>query len=222
MTIHVINPNSSREVTRGIDDAIGPMRDRSPVPIECHTLADGPAGIETQAEVDGVVAPLLERAAALRHSASAIVVACFSDPGLAALREQHAAPVLGIAESAVLTAMALGQRFGIVSIKRGSVARHLRYLGAMGVTDRLAADLPVGLGVAELADRSRTLARLTEVGTALRDAHGADVVILGCAGMARYRGPLEAALDLPVVEPCQAAVASAIGRVALASAMEGL
>ncbi|SFP63334.1 aspartate/glutamate racemase family protein [Tranquillimonas alkanivorans] len=216
MTIHVINPNSSVHVTEGIDAAIAPMRTLSPVPIACHTLAEGPPGIETQAHVEGVVAPLLARAAELEDGASAFVIACFSDPGLAAMRERSARPVLGIAESAVLHAMTLGQRFGILSIKRASVARHVRYLGAMGVLDRLAADLPIDMGVAELADAGRTLDRLAEVGATLRDVHGADVLITGCAGMAQYRPALEEALGLPVVDPCQAAVAAAIGRVALA------
>jgi len=49
----------------------------------------------------------------------------------------------------------------------------------------------------------------------LRDRHGADVLVMGCAGMARYRIDLAEALDIPVVEPTQAAVAMAIGRVRL-------
>lgn len=217
MTIHVINPNSSRAVTDGIDAAIHPMRARAPVPIRCHTLKAGPPGIESQADGDLVIGPLLDLAASLEPDASAFVVACFSDPGLAALRERSARPVLGIGESAFLTALTLGHRFGILSIRRGSVARHLRYLGALGLTGRLAADLPIGMGVAELADPDRTLARLTEVGGRLRDDHGADVLIPGCAGMAPLRARLAAALGVPVVDPCQAAVAAAIGRVALSA-----
>ncbi|WP_227285693.1 MULTISPECIES: aspartate/glutamate racemase family protein [Paracoccaceae] len=216
MSIHIINPNSSRAVTDGIDAAIDPMRAASPVPILCSHLQGTPAGIETQAHVDGVVAPLLARAAELEEEASAFVIACFSDPGLAALREQSAKPVLGIAESAVLTAMTLGQRFGILSILPTSVPRHMRFLGAMGVMDRLAGDLPLDLGVADLRDEARTFARQKEVGARLRDSHGADVLILGCAGMTAYRNRLSDALGLPVVEPCQAAAAMAIGRVALA------
>lgn len=215
MTIHVINPNSSIHVTDGIDRAIDPMRAASPVPIACHTLDEGPPGIETQAHVDGVVAPLLARAATLEQDASAFVIACYSDPGLAAMREQSMRPVIGIAEASILTAMTLGQRFGILSILSRSIPRHMRYIGAMGVMERLAGDRPLDLGVAELAQEDRTFARLKEVGTALRDGDGADVLILGCAGMTAFRAALEDALDVPVVEPCQAATALAIGRVAL-------
>ena len=215
MTIYVINPNSSQTVTDGIARAIAPMRAASSVPIEARTLADGPPGIETQAQVDGVVGPLLAECARLEDSASAFVVACFSDPGLAALRERSARPVLGIAEAAILTAMTLGQRFGIVSILSASIPRHMRYLGAMGVLDRLAGDAPLEMGVLDLADHGRTLDRLKAVSTDLRDRMMADVIILGCAGMTALRADLEDHLEIPVVEPCQAATAMAIGRVAL-------
>ncbi|SDU03065.1 aspartate/glutamate racemase family protein [Stappia sp. ES.058] len=216
MTLHILNPNSSRVVTDGIDAAIDPMRAGAGVDIRCHLLPEGPEGIETQAHVDGVVLPLLAQARALEAGASAFVIACFSDPGLAALREQSARPVLGIGESAYITALTMGQRFGILSIKRGSVARHIRTLGAMGLLDRLAADRPIDLGVADLSDETRTRARLDEVGAQLRDADGADVLILGCAGMARYRQDLQQTLGIPVIDPCQAATAMALGRIALA------
>lgn len=215
MTIYIINPNSSVHVTEGIDHAVDPLRSASPVPIEAHTLKQGPPGIETQAHVDGVVGPLLSHCAALEDQASAFVVACFSDPGLAALREQSRHPVIGIAEASILTAMTLGQRFGIISILAKSIPRHMRYVGAMGVMDRLAGDQPLELGVLELADETRAFERLKTVGANLRDGTMADVLILGCAGMTRFRKDLETHLGVPVVEPCQAAAAMAIGRVAL-------
>ncbi|MGH7058359.1 MAG: aspartate/glutamate racemase family protein, partial [Acetobacteraceae bacterium] len=49
----------------------------------------------------------------------------------------------------------------------------------------------------------------------LRDTHGAGVLVMGCAGMARYPAALEQALPIPVVEPTQAAVVMACGRVRL-------
>ena len=214
-TIFVINPNSSETVTAGIDAAVEPLRSSDGPQIACMTLAEGPPGIQSQRDVDSVIGPLLKTAAKFENAASAFVVACFSDPGMHSLREQSRLPVLGIAECGVLTALTLGQRFGVIAILPNSVPRHLRYFGAMGVTDRLAADLPVGLGVAELADAGQTLDRMTDVGETLRDVHGADVLVMGCAGMASYREPLERTLGIPVVEPTQAAVTMAIGRVRL-------
>lgn len=214
-TVYVINPNSSVSVTQGIDAAVGPLRSADGPAIACLTLAEGPAGVQSQRDVDGIVGPLLARAATLEDQAGAFVIACFSDPGLHSLREQSRRPVLGIAECGVLTALTLGQRFGVVAILPTSIPRHLRYFGAMGVSSRLAGDRAIGLGVTELADEERTLARMIEVGRVLRDTDGADVMVMGCAGMARFRDPLEQALGIPVVEPTQAAVAMAIGRVRL-------
>ncbi len=214
-TIYVINPNSTERVTRGIDDAITPLRMAGGPPIECLTLAEGPPGIQSQRDVDELVSALLRRTAGLENDAAAFVIACFSDPGMYALREQSKKPVLGIAECGVLTALTLGQRFGIVAMLDNSVPRHLRYLGAMGVMNRFAGDLAVNLTIAEMADDERTLGRMIGVGRVLRDSHHAEVLVMGCAGMARFRAALEQELGVPVVEPTQAALAMAIGRVQL-------
>lgn len=221
MTIHVINPNSLTEVTRGIDLAIDAMRSLSPVPIACHTLHAGPPGIETQAHVDLVVAPLLAQADRLKEDASAFVVACYSDPGLASLREALDVPVIGIAEAAILTALTRAQRFGVLSVGAASIPRHMRALGAMGLSARCAGDRALNLSVRALADPAQTITRLGDVGKMLRDTDGAEVLILGCAGMARYRKELETALGVPVIDPCQAATAMAIGALALSKAEEG-
>lgn len=214
-TIYVINPNSTERVTREIDVAVAPLRLTGGPAIECLTLADGPPGIQSQCDVDGLIPALLKRAASLENEASAFVVACFSDPGMHSLREQSAKPVLGIAECGVLMALTLGQRFGIVAMLQNSIPRHLRYLGAMGMMDRFAGDLPVNLTIQEMADERITLERMIGVGRTLRDTHHADVLVMGCAGMARFREPLERALGIPIVEPTQAAVTMAIGRVRL-------
>lgn len=215
-TIYVINPNSTERVTREIDVAVAPLRLAGGPPIECLTLAEGPPGIQSQRDADGLIPALLKRAAALENEAAAFVVACFSDPGMHALREQSQKPVLGIAEAGVLTALTLGQRFGIVAMLQNSIPRHLRYLGAMGVMGRFAGDLPVNLTIAEMADDALTLGRMLAVGRTLRDTHHADVLVMGCAGMARFREALEQELGIPIVEPTQAAVTMAIGRVRLA------
>jgi len=213
VTLVVINPNSSEAVTKGIDTALAPLRGFG-MPIRCMTLAEGPPGIESQAEADLTIAPMLTLAAA-QADATGYVIACFGDPGLHALRDRTSLPVVGIQEAGVLMALALGQRFGVISILPASVPRHLRAFGAMGVLDRLAGDRAIGLGVADLADAARTLAAMVETGRALRDTDGADVLVMGCAGMAAFRGEIEAATGLPVVEPCRAGAALALGRIAL-------
>ncbi len=212
--LHILNPNSSEAVTDGIAAAVEPLA-AAGIPIRCHTLAEGPPGIESQADADRVVPHLLALAKRLEPESVGFVVACFGDPGLHALRHETALPVTGIQEAAVLHALSLGHRFGVLSILGPSIPRHLRSFGAMGVLDRLAADLPLNLGVAELSDRARTLARMEEVGRTLIEAHGAEVLILGCAGMAALRAPLESCLGVPVVDPCQAGAALAMSHILL-------
>lgn len=213
-TLIVINPNSSQTVTAGIAEAVAPLK-RFGVPIRCETLAAGPLAIESQAEAERVVPPLLDFALAFEDEAAGFLIACFGDPGVHALRDLTTLPVLGIQEAAVANALTFGQRFGVISILPASIPRHMRSFAAMGVMDRLAGDRALGRGVAELSDEDATVAALVETGTALRDRDGAEVLILGCAGMAGYRAEVEAATGLPVVEPCQAAAAMALGRIAL-------
>jgi allantoin racemase len=212
VTLYVVNPNSSVAVTAGIDRAVAPFRSADGPRIECITLDEGPPGIQTQRDVDGVIDPLCRRIAALDESASAFVIACFSDPGLHSAREVSRKPVLGIMECGLLTALTLGQRFGVIAILPTSIARHRRMINAMGISSRLANERAVGLPVVELADESKTLGRMIEAARALRE-DGADSVVMGCAGMAQYRARVESEAGIPVVEPTQAAVAMALGRV---------
>jgi len=211
--ILVINPNSNQLVTQGLEQALKPLDFEGGPEIVCETLTEGPYGIESQADVDGVAMPLRRLVEGDNRSA-AFVIACYSDPGLHVCREATDRPVFGIAECGVLTALARAERFGVIAILQRSIARHMRYLRQMGLTDRLAGERPLELSVAESASE-KTLPRMIEVGRALKDADGANAIVMGCAGMARHRKPLEDALGIPVIDPTQAAVTMAIGAVQL-------
>ena len=211
--ILVINPNSTRDVTAHIDRSLQGLRFADGPRIVCDTLLTGPPGIESQAHVDGTSERLLAYFAANpdHRKAQAVVLACFSDPGLYALREVLPCPVLGSAECAYLTAAARGERFGVISILARVVARHRRQVRLLGLEHKLAADLPIERSVVALSDEEATFGRMREVGGRLVTEHGADVVVMGCAGMARYRDRLKDALQVPVIDPTQAAVAMALG-----------
>ena len=213
--IHVINPNSNPDVTRGLDAALEPLRFKDGPEIVCSTLAEGPFGVETQEHVESVALPLA-RLVRSDTAASAFVLACYSDPGLHVCREATRVPVLGIAESGILAALSRGERFGVIAISSRSIARHMRYMRQMGVMARLAGERALEMSVAETASGAGTLARMIAVGRQLVAEDGAGVIVMGCAGMARHRRPLEDALAVPVVDPTQAAVTMAVGMVALA------
>ena len=85
----------------------------------------------------------------------------------------------------------------------------------MGLTDRLTRERPLNMSVAETASGEGTLAKMIEVGRALQE-DGSGAIVMGCAGMARHRKPLEQALGIPVIDPTQAAVAMALGTVQFA------
>jgi allantoin racemase len=215
--ILVVNPNSNEAVTTGLADALAPVQFADGPQIECLTLQEGPYGIETQEHVESVTMPL-RRLVTGSNDVDAFVIACYSDPGLHVCREATSRPVFGINECGVLTALASGERFGVIAIAQRSIRRHIRYMRQMGLLDRLAGERPLNMSVAETASGNDTLERMVAIGQQLRDQDGADVIVMGCAGMARHRAPLQAALGVPVVDPTQAAVAMAIGAVQFARA----
>jgi allantoin racemase len=217
--ILIINPNSNPAVTSGLDAAVAGFRAPGLPRLTCVQLNDGPFGIESQAHVDGA-GPMLARYIAT-NPASAYVIACYSDPGLYIAREATARPVFGIAACGMLDALARADRFGVIAIRDVSIKRHLRYMRQMGVMERCVGERALDMSVAETASGEGTLARMIAVGTALRDLDKAEAIVMGCAGMARHRAPLESALGIPVIDPTQSAVAMAIGAVVVGSGQIG-
>ena len=207
--ILVLNPNSSEEVTRRMAATVAPFADGLPE-LAYGTLAEAPAAIESDADTRAVAPLVAEYVAA--HPAEAYVIGCFSDPGVTEARRHVSAPVVGIGEAGYLAALTLGVRFGVISILAPSVRRHAAHIARLGLSERLAGDRPLGLGVADLADAE---AAVIATGQALRDQDGADVLVLACAGMGHHRKAVEAATGLPVVDPVQAAVFQAATALAL-------
>lgn len=200
--IFILNPNSSETVTQAMARSVALIAGGLTARAEFGTLAGAPEGIETQEDVEQVIAPTVERLRA--EPAAAYVIGCFSDPGLAQARAEMSAPVVGIAEAAYGEAMQLGGGFGVVSIVQASIGRHLKALTSLGFESFLAGDRALDMGVAEMADEARALDRITEIGRQLRDTDGARSLILGCASMGVYRAEIERRIGLPVIDPVQA------------------
>lgn len=182
------------------------------VVIHCSTLQSGPFGIESQADTDSVAMPMRDLVATDKTS-DAFVIACYSDPGLAMCREATDKPVFGIAESGLLTALSRAQQVGVIAIAKPSIKRHQRYMRQMGILDRCAGERSLDMTVAQTEGAEHTLEKMIRIGEQLRDTDGADVIVMGCAGMAKHRAPLQAALNLPVIDPTQAAVGMALATV---------
>lgn len=205
--ILVINPNSNETVTAGLRDSLTEFSNQAN--IECCTLADGPFGIETDEDIVRVIPLVVEKISAAQEY-DAIVIACYSDPGLTECRELFDKPVFAMQQSAVETAVALGGRFGVLALSDESIARHVAYIRKMGLEAHLAAELPLNITVDEAANDAGTPDKVIKAGRRLIDEFGASSLILGCAGMAAIKEAAEKKLPVSVIEPAQAAVRLAI------------
>jgi Asp/Glu/hydantoin racemase len=213
--ILLLNPNSSTACSAGIEAAIAGFRGAHGPAIDVATVAEGPPGIYSWQDWHAAVAPLCRAVAAA--PADAYLVACASDPGLEAVREVTDRPVLGVFRCAVAAALLRAERFGVIALVDASIARHALALRALGAEARLAAEIAMNTSIEALLDPHAARAALLATGMRLVE-RGAGAVILGCTGMAGHRAALEAALGVPVIEPCQAAVAQALGIVVPAAA----
>ena len=206
--ILVINPNSSTDCSAGIARALGGFRRPDGPAIDVATLAEGPPAIYSWRDWHSVVNPLC--AFIQRETADVYVVACASDPGIEAARASTDRPVLGVFRSAVATAAARAERFGVVAIVDASKGRHMAALRAMGLEARLAGEVALNMSMEALLSPDAARSALQNAARALVD-QGAETVILGCTGMAHHCRAVEDAAGVPVIEPCQAAVAMALG-----------
>ena len=206
--ILVINPNSSTGCSDGISAAIAPFRTASGANIDVVTTPDGPSAIYSWRDWHAAVEPVCRRIET--DPADVYVVACASDPGIEAARATTRRPVLGVFRCAVAAAIARAERFGVIAIVDASKARHRAALRAMGLEGRLAAEIALNVSMDTLLDPGAARKNLIAAAIACRDA-GAETVILGCTGMAHHRVAVEREAGIPVIEPCQAAVAQALG-----------
>jgi Asp/Glu/hydantoin racemase len=200
--ILVVNPNSSLACSAGIAAALAPFRLPGGPEFEVATLAEGPPAIYDWRDWHIVAEPICHLIE--REPAAAYVIACASDPGIEAARATTTRPVFGVFRCAVAAAVARAERFGVVAIVEASKARHRAALRAMGLEDRLAAEVALNVTMATLLEPETARAGLIDAARACAAA-GAGAVILGCTGMAHHRAAVEDEAGVPVIEPCQAA-----------------
>ena len=205
--ILLINPNSSLSCTDGIAGAVAGFAAPGQPRIEVTRLANGPPAIVTWKEWYAVAEPLCRMVQAER--AEAYIIGCVSDPGLEAVRMVTDRPVFGMLRCAIAAAMARAERFGMIAFMETSRPRQRRVLQSMGVEQRLSGYIPLNLPMETLTDPVAPRARIQAVAKELV-AGGAEVIVLGCAGMANHLRAAEDAAGVPVIEPAQAAVAQAL------------
>ncbi|WP_102108944.1 aspartate/glutamate racemase family protein [Oceaniglobus roseus] len=207
MRIHVINPNATTAMTEQIGRAA--RRAASPgTEIDLATAEGTPVSIEGYADEALCIPPMLAaiRAAEAR-GAQTHVLACFDDPGLDAAREVAGGPVLGICQASIQVAMTLAARFSVVTTLPRSVPIIEDLADAYGAGRRLRRVRSIDLPVLALDEEPARAFRLlcSEVRIAATQ-DGAELVILGCAGMAELCDRLAAETGVPVLDGVTAAV----------------
>ncbi|HSD52965.1 MAG TPA: aspartate/glutamate racemase family protein [Burkholderiales bacterium] len=180
----VINPNTTQSITalvaRHVRAAVGPDFE-----VAAATGRFGCAYITTEA------CYAIGSHAALdcfeKHGAGCDVVllACFGDPGLFALKETSPVPVLGLAEASMIEATETAGRFSIVTGGAAWKPMLERFAAQLGYADRLASVRTVALTGGEIAaDPDAALAALADECRLAAERDCARAVILGGAGLA--------------------------------------
>jgi allantoin racemase len=140
----------------------------------------------------------------------AVVLACFGDPGLAALKEVSKVPVVGMAEASILQACAVGRRFSIVTGGERWKPMLEEFVAAQGMSSRLASVRTVAPTGADIARNPKAAMALLAKGcSACAREDGADVVILGGAGLAGLAAKLRPEVDVPLLDGVACAISMA-------------
>ncbi|MBN0974983.1 MULTISPECIES: aspartate/glutamate racemase family protein [Gordonia] len=144
----------------------------------------------------------------------AVIQAGYGEHGREGLQELLEVPVVDITEAAASTAMYLGHRFSVVTTLDRTVPLIEDRLKLAGLDQRCASVRASGLGVLELeSDPERAVKAIVEQSTrAVSDDH-AEVICLGCGGMAELEEQVREATGVPIVDGVRAAVTIAEGLV---------
>jgi allantoin racemase len=213
--ILLINPNTSRAMTAKIADAAREVAGPDVV-IDAACPSAGATAIESHVDEIAAAAAVVELIAADRDSsdpADAYVIACFGDPGLDAARELVEVPVVGIAEAAMHLAAVSGRHFGVVTTLSRTLGRAHDLVARYGMERACVSLAATGIPVLDLEDTASAAVTTIAELSADAAASGADVIVLGCAGMADLCAELTARVGVPVVDGVAAAVGMASGMV---------
>jgi len=197
LKILCINPNSSQEVTVGIEN-ICKNYTLPTTEIEVKCIKEAPPGIESYHDAAISEKHLLDKFEEWENQYDGFIIACHSDIGVDLLRELTDKPVIGIGEASMLFALPLGHKFTILSLKRKKIPQKEDLVKKYGFENRCASIRITGLGV--VGDDKEKREKLMQEGEKAVKEDGAEVLILGCAGMAGLDKEIEKIVNVPVID----------------------
>ena len=141
----------------------------------------------------------------------AIFINCFGDPGVHAARECVDIPVFGGFEPAMLIAMGLADRIGVVTIMPNVVPVLHRHAAAAHLDGRLVSVRDVGIPVLDLCDHQKLCNAVVRESILAIQQDGVQAIVLGCTGMVGVtvtveEGLKDAGYEVPVIEAARSAV----------------
>lgn len=166
----------------------------------------GPVSVEGYFDSFISAASILARLQSFEEPFDALVWGGFGEPGHQGAQELLDVPVIDISHAAAHMACLLGRRFGVVTTLERSCSLIEESLSLAGLLGRCASIRATGLGVLDLEeDPKETTRRFIVEANHCVDV-GADVIILGCAGMAGIEKQISLQLGVPVIDGVASAV----------------
>ena len=202
----VINPNTGQATTDRLQHWISALLPPD-VQVQCITARFGAPYIACEASAAVAGHALLDAwAHHLTHTSTppdGVLIACFGDPGLFALRASSACPVSGLAEASFIQASQTGP-FAIVTGGVHWPAMLHRLAQNLGFEKQLTGiEIVQETGAQLLADKDmalRVLAKACEKAA----SSGAKSIIMGGAGLAGYAEMLQDRVKLPLIDSVSA------------------
>jgi allantoin racemase len=213
MKILVLNPNTSEAMTAEIAGAAGAAA-AAGTEIVAAKPQFGAEAIDSAAEsylsAVGVMDVVATMMAAGTFDFDAVILAGFGEHGKDALQEMLSVPVFDIAECAAHVAHLIGRRFSVITTLARSIPAIEDRLTLAGLNAHCASVRACGLGTAEVdADPAAAVQAIVDEAARAIAEDGADVICLGCAGMAGVTAAISTKLGVPAVDGVTAAVAMA-------------
>jgi allantoin racemase len=165
------------------------------------TAADMAADTTADTTATAATAAVTHAAAGIAtHAPHAVLVACFGDPGAAALRLLTPVPVLGLAELAMRAAQAHGH-YAIVTGGAAWGPMLQRLAASLGLAESLAGVVTVERTGAELlADPAAAQALLLDACHQALALGGVRAIVIGGAALADLAAPLAPLLPVPLID----------------------
>ncbi|VVD69467.1 Asp/Glu/hydantoin racemase [Pandoraea pneumonica] len=209
MKILVVNVNTTTAIT----DAIAQHARTAASPgteIVGLTPHFGAESVEGNFESYLAAIAVMQRVLSYDQPYDAVIQAGYGEHGREGLQELLNVPVVDITEAAASVAMLLGHRYSVVTTLDRTVPLIEDRLKLAGLDARCASVRASGMPVLELErDPVRAVeAVVQQAERAVRDDH-AEVICLGCGGMAGLDAKIRERTGVPVVDGVSAAVALA-------------